>query len=58
MCIPGGDTQNTEALHPGLKLLQGKHGGHEGHQMIFFVGLSFKVSKSKIVTEEEQNATD
>jgi len=32
MCIPGGDTQNTEALHPGLKLLQGKHGGHEGHQ--------------------------
>ena len=41
MCTPGRDTQNTEALYPGLLRLQGKHGGYEG-QILWVYILKFQ----------------
>lgn len=41
MCTPGRDTQNTEALHPGLLELQRTHGYEE--QFLWFYILKFPI---------------
>ena len=40
-CIPGRDTQNTEALYPGLQMIQGKHGSYKG-QILWVYILKFQ----------------
>ena len=54
MCTPGRDTQNTEALYPGLQRLQGKHGGHEG-QILLVYTLKFRPIQNINERRSERN---
>ena len=60
MCTPGRDTQNTEALHPGLLELQRKHGGYEEQTSSLHrvMGQGTPLSFSQLAIEILRSTTD